>query len=468
MIIDWGDNLRKWQDFTNDIESILIDVITSDSSFKKYFTYFRSLPELDGVLDVISTNPDSLNVLIFISKSNVLAIEKYILNQKVCKVLVKNESLLTEFSKRQLLSVYLENLFLVQTSESNQQLLSIIKNVLRSQQIEEKYVKTGLLNSKPIKKFVEYSISQKKEPKDIILDESLSIGLSSDTFRRIEHEYVLELIKNVDLRAKSQLPKKILQSDYFNVPIEDELLLGHKIIMAILNDREEVNIHSYWIELILKVASDPRTVKTSPKYIMWWQKLDKIYIERFIKILSHQDILLFLDAISEYARETNNIAMKRMYKSRKQLLSGLSLQGVITESRLFLPRQMKIYLNKKRPDLDLSFVADLRGGGDKCLIYLKVAGLYIIEGSHNFAFRIFRHIPRATNLMKAEIGSFHIDAFSSKIASYQVRNGYPRPISYTHDPHSRWKVRVIRVISNEVKLDTNMLYTDEEIRFGRR
>ena len=61
------------------------------------------------------------------------------------------------------------------------------------------------------------------------------------------------------------------------------VIIGHEIIKSIIKYSKSVDVHSEWIDLIIGIASDPRSSKLSENYIKWWSLID----EKLIKIYSN-------------------------------------------------------------------------------------------------------------------------------------------------------------------------------------
>ena len=63
----------------------------------------------------------------------------------------------------------------------------------------------------------------------------------------------------------------------------------------------------------------------------------------------------------------------------KQFLVGLSIQNLIDESRLFLPEEVREFIELKRPNLDTSFIAETFGHGTTCIIYMRLVHFTLLK-----------------------------------------------------------------------------------------
>ena len=233
----------------------------------------------------------------------------------------------------------------------------------------------------------------------------------------------------------------------------------------ILLSNASVDIHKSWTQLILSIASDPRSSDQSRQYQKWWLPIDKVLIDRFVRILSHSEILLFLEAISEFANSQNS-EMSRMFESRKQLLMGLSIQNKIEKSRLYLPTKVLKFLKQENPKLDLSYVCNLQGERNKCIIYLKIGDNHIIEGSHNCKIRLYSQFNSQNMLLNPRLKEVSYSKITTGLEDMYWTNN-KRPLSLVHHPNGKWKMKIIEVLSKNIDFEVDQLLTDQEINYYR-
>ncbi|MFD2531451.1 EH signature domain-containing protein [Gracilimonas halophila] len=459
VIKQWGD-LSSWEKLAKKVDKNSTDLLKKVPVFQKIYTSLVRKPKIEEVIKILKNNPFAANVFVYLSRNDPEFYTHYLNNNEIIEHLSKSLKNSPTYSQRLFKLAYLENLYLgLSTKEIIVE--KIILNLTNDEIISTSFLKeVGLLSNKPIDSFVDYLIAKGKSPKQVIQNSKIEISYSSQTFREIESGYILKRIDEIDLKKKSKLPSDLKRGGYFEVPYHSELL-GHEILRRILRNLSSVDLHHYWIDLILDIASDPRSSKGSENYVKWWSKIDQRLINEFIKVLSHNDIILFLDAIEDFADETNNKTMQRMYESRKKLLKGLAIQGLIDESRLVLPKRAKRFIKQKRKNLDQSFIANLNAHQGLCVIYLRIGRLHIIEGSHNFAMRVFYDLNDVVDLMKPSTKSLTYLGLTNLDWEYENFTGRSA-YNFTHDQFGRWKKKIIRLIQSEVEVDVNLLLTDEE------
>ena len=229
---------------------------------------------------------------------------------------------------------------------------NVVKRLERDTLINNSFLeKTGVFSDEPVQKLAEFCVKHNLEPKEMVQENAIELSFASKTFKLIECNYIIARIEQVDLRNSSELPQLIKHGNYFEVQFSEDKLLGHSILETILSELNSVEFHSDWIELILNIAGDPRSSSNSRKYNKWWAKLPQTLINNFIKVLSHNDIILFLEAINEFASGSRNFDMQRMYDRRKKMMMKLATEGVIDESRLILPETAKKFIKDNNDGL---------------------------------------------------------------------------------------------------------------------
>jgi len=459
-ITEWED-LSGWDILSEKVGKLSSDLIKRVPSFQRLYGLLSDNPTERQALNILSSEPFAANVFVYILRNNTDYYAKYMESTEIIDLLGRQLKDAPSYTQRLFKLSYLENLH--QSIETSPRIVErIIVKLTDDELISVDFLRrSGLLTSTPIESFVEYCFDVAANPKKIIQENKVEISYSSQTFREIESLYILRKIDLVNLKEKTSLPQKLLTGGFFEVPYKNSELLGHEILRRILRKISSVDIHHVWVDLILDIASDPRSSKQSDKYIKWWDKIDQSLIDEFIKVLSHNDILLFLDAIQDFAEESNNSAMKRMYESRKTLLKGLAIQGLIDESRLILPSSARRFIRRQRKGLDQSFIVDLNARQGLCAIYLKVGDLCIVEGSHNFSMRLFYDLREVINLMNPSLRHLQHGTLTNLDYRYERETGR-ESISFMHDPRGRWKRKVIKLIKQEVELDVRPLLTEME------
>lgn len=459
-IKEWTD-LSGWKHLSNNIGEKSSQLIKKVPSFQRLYDLLSDTPHSDKVINILESEPFAVNVFVYLLRSNSDYYGRYLRNEEIIDQLSEQLTVSPAYTQRLFKLSFLENLY--RKSDTSQRIANeVIKELTDDKLISVPFLdEVGLLSTQPIHSFVEYCFENRLPPKELIQRNDIEMSFSSQTFRQIESHYILKRIDKVDLKSKSELPNELQVGGFFDVPYREAELLGHEILRRILKNISSVDIHHDWVDLILDIASDPRSSTQSDRYIKWWSRIEQQLINEFIKVLSHNDIILFLDAIQDFADETNNTAMQRMYESRKKLLKGLAVQGLIDESRLILPTRARKFIRRQRKGLDQSFIIDLNARQGLCAIYLKVGNLCIVEGSHNFSMRLFYDLNEVINLMNPSLRHLQHGTLTSLDYRYERETG-KESISFMHDQNGKWKKKVIKLIKQEVELDVSLLLTKYE------
>ena len=210
--------------------------------------------------------------------------------------------------------------------------------------------------------------------------------------------YYLARLEALPVGADSPLLNKVTQPEIRDAPLDGEgELIGHAVLRSLISRAGANSVSDAWRNTILSIAGDPRVPQSHPKYLKWWSRLEPELIHKVRGWLAGFDLKLFLDALEQYGKDRSDEDLKRMYPARKRFLEGLLKQGLVNNTRLFISRDMKRYLIQAFREEELpayAIVNDPRYS--RSMIYLDVAGVHILEGSHNRAIYGVPRLPKAS------------------------------------------------------------------------
>lgn len=462
----WKNDLQNWNDLANSATSILLKIYQNSPSFTKYYKIFRSKPSKMEVINILKTDSNSILPFAFISHADPNYFIHYFDDNLVDSILISKD-LISERCGKLLHNAVINNLKDYDNVVSENSRRSLISKVRTTNSIQlEVLDEIGFFNNQPITYLVDYCIKNTIEPEMVLKKSGLQIPVNSKFLSIVNIKILLTRLKDLDFREDNELCKKIYKKNLYNLEYLNSDLVGHEIIRIILTSSFSVELHKNWIQLILSIASDPRTSTQSRKYQKWWARISQDLIDKFIKILSHSEILLFLDSIAIFA-SIQNSEMSRMFESRRQLLVGLSIQNKIEKSRLFLPVKVIDFLKKENPKLDLSYICVLNGSQDKCVIYLKIGDFHLIEGSHNCKIRIYPEFYSEHTILNPNLSSIEYGKITTGLETFHYYNKNVKPYALVHHPNGGWKKKIIKVFKNAMDLDVEKLLTDQEINFFR-
>lgn len=456
----WDKDLDKWNVLNTKTTNLLANILSKDPEFSKYYSLFTMRPEMSVIETVLKNEPNSITPFIFIVNSDTDFYEKFV-SDKIIETLLTNIKHVGSTYQKMFQEALINHI----NKKTSAKRIQLVRNFFEKspeQSIYNNLLKTGILSENGYENLVSYCVNNNINETHLAPILGVQLNRYQELYRSLEIDLFLEKLKVIDYSKKSKLIRVIQNNDLFNKELGNGLLVGHEIIKSVIKYSKTVEVHSEWVDLILKVASDPRSSKLSRQYLKWWSVIDENLKKRFIQILSHADILIFLDAFEQFAKaEDQNMA--RMFKSRKQFLIGLSQQNLISDSRLFLPNVVKRFITEERPDLDTSYIAGTYGNSNTCIIYLKVGPFYILEGSHNCQIWVYDQNPFPYDITQKQKYSRSYRQLTMGLAEDFYSRNLKDPFHRVHSYQGSWKIDVIELLKSKLTLDADQLMLRDEI-----
>jgi hypothetical protein len=458
----WNTSLHPWNAMSEKATSLLLNIYKAAPSFASYYALFRQNPDKEQLYSSLKNDVNAVLPFAFLANSDFLFYKTYF-KSNLLEIIFKHKAELSSRTCKMIQTAFLNRMeYTQQRLDKNfrERLFSEFEELVPVDLNRMK--KSGILNDQPIQAFVDHCMQTQKKPENELDTFGYKLAPNETFLRSVHTEYALQQLRQIDFRKEHPMAKELVHKNAFNWSYQKEELLGHEIIRTILTEVASVEIDKSWVQMILAFASDPRTSKNSRSYIKWWSKIEPKLIDKFLKILSHGEILLFLDALSGFANKKDS-TMLRMFESRKQLLIGLSLQNKIEKSRLFFPSQVMKYLKAEKPHLDLSFVCNLVGTQNTCIIYLKVGGLHIFEGSHSCRLRIYEDYPVNYDILDPRLKERQYRDLTTGMEEEYYAEFLKNPYSMTHHPNGNWKKQAIKLLKSYIEFEVDRLLTNKEI-----
>lgn len=462
---EWKEDLLIWENLKEKATDVLLKIYNGSPSFAKYHNIFRKNPIKKELQKFIKQDVDSILPFAFIANAD-SRFYKHYFDDELVDIIFEKSDQLSERTYKLILITVINNL-----NDDEQQISNNSKRIVFTRYNEQndkdqnELKLLGFFNNKPVNKFASYCQEIDIDPETILSNNNLHLPINSKFLKLTKIEILLNKLRSLNFKENNNLSRTIIQQNLYNLEYKSLDLVGHEIIRIILLSNASVDIHKSWTQLILSIASDPRSSDQSKQYQKWWIRIDKVLIDRFVRILSHSEILLFLDAISEFANSQNS-EMSRMFESRKQLLMGLSIQNKIEKSRLYLPTKVLKFLKQENPKLDLSYVCNLQGERNKCIIYLKIGDNHIIEGSHNCKIRLYSKFNSQSMLLDPRLKEVSYSKITTGLEDMYWANN-KRPLSLVHHPNGKWKMKIIEILNKNIDFEVDQLLTDQEINYYR-
>ena len=287
--------------------------------------------------------------------------------------------------------------------------------------------------------------------------------------------YYLARLEALPVGADSPLLNKVTQPEIRDAPLDGEgELIGHAVLRSLISRAGANSVSDAWRNTILSIAGDPRVPQSHPKYLKWWSRLEPELIHKVRGWLAGFDLKLFLDALEQYGKDRSDEDLKRMYPARKRFLEGLLKQGLVNNTRLFISRDMKRYLIQAFREEELpayAIVNDPRYS--RSMIYLDVAGVHILEGSHNRAIYGVPRLPKASQILDFGTREFHERALGKGLLEQfetEFNGNGGDQLQVTHHPENfNWQHKVIQYLQRQgVAFDIEKLFNSQDYRRYKR
>ena len=273
--------------------------------------------------------------------------------------------------------------------------------------------------------------------------------------------YYLEALKECPFDEKSEVFAELLQEEVYTTPYEGKLTLGHAALMILIDRAIEADdISDAWLEFIIDLAGDPRISKQSNHFLFWWSPLGDDRIDAVRSWFAKEDLRLFLEAVQEYGKETDNASLKRMFAARKLFLEGLFKLKLVRDGRLMLgslaaSSVKRILLQNDIKPNYIHLVGDL---SEHAIIYLDCGQFYIVEGSHNFKIWVYLKKPSDEFTRYERHFKFDRSDLISRIPrAYRKLHPDSKYAAYSHSGDT-WAVKVLDFLQeNGIHLDRDVL-----------
>lgn len=293
-----------------------------------------------------------------------------------------------------------------------------------------------------------------------------------------EINYYIESIRSLEIGANHPVLSEVTKRAVKILPIGDRDLVGHAVVrelVAKVSATREV-IPESWLSVILSIAGDPRTSRLSASYMHWWSQIGEEAIVHMRRWLSRFDFRLFLEVLEEYASASNNSELQRMFPARKAFMEGLFEQELIEDTRLFVGRRAVTYLKNNYSQDKLPSFLPISDSRDTSVIYLKVGGCHVVEGTHSFSIWIYDELPEGNPIQDYDLASCSKRGLGVGMAEsyWQARNDFDpykrhdKLVRITHRP-DLWQGKVISALSRfGVNVDPSQVLPARDYRAYKR
>ena len=302
-----------------------------------------------------------------------------------------------------------------------------------------------------------YTIKNRTTLERVLND--LSIPGGSRFFEVTTHIYYIKTLEGLKFGADDPVMAEIRTVKDARGP--ERLLIG-QLASRLLIKRcldEKKKIPDNWRDFVLDICGDPRVPHYSRRFTEWWAPLGSRYVEAMCRWLSELDLKLFLYVLEQVAESSGDPDMRRMFPARKQFLEGLLNAELVHHSRLILGSEARAQIERSSNHENLREFAELVER-DKCLIYLDLGKANLVEGTHQFAVRLYKDI-NIRGLVDYSRSSFAVADFPRDEAdTYVIHSKSEKPI---------WQHRLIEDLRDfGININPQDVLTEGDYKIYRR
>lgn len=260
--------------------------------------------------------------------------------------------------------------------------------------------------------------------------------------------YFVEQLQQIPSNQPHALLDEITKEGVRNSRYDENSLIGHVALRILIDRAPKQNVNESWQNAVIAIAGDPRIPSNHHRYIKWWSQVSAEQSKKVRGWLSKLDLKLFLEALEDYSRSSNDEDMMRMFPSRKHFLEGLHESGAIVHTKLYLSNKAIKYIKKNyKPEHipDYSRVID----GDRSIIYAELANGHMIEGSHNCQIWFYKELHSSAPVLQYGAKRENYRSLTTGLNERMERFGYGSFAHFTHLPTSySWQRRSIEALRN--------------------
>jgi len=265
--------------------------------------------------------------------------------------------------------------------------------------------------------------------------------------------YFVEQLKTIPVNEPHELLLEVQKKSTFNARYDANYLLGHKVLQILIERAPSSEIHESWRNTIMAIAGDPRVPKTHPRYQKWWSRISPELIAKVRGWLSRFDLGLFLEALEDYAQQSGNDPLIRMFPAREVFLKGLLDKKLITNTRLYISKNADKYLRRNYDREHLPAYSIVKQSSTS-IIHVQFGQAHMIEGSHSCKLWIYERLDPSAVVFDYNRSNVSYRELTQGLSKLMEWKGCPHKIDITHNPNIRWQYKAVQAL-REVGVDVS-------------
>ena len=229
---------------------------------------------------------------------------------------------------------------------------------------------------------------------------------------------------------------------YKNFIYDEKLFVGEYIVKEFIKRmmlNQSKYDFSYWITFIIELLGDPRTISNATTLTIPWKRVGEEYKKFFIKMLSKEDLELFLESLSNPSHDDIYQYRKKFWKPFSKYVQNIKI-FICKEDYNNLDDKFKQRFNGKN-----SSYSRMKSG-DKSFIYIDLGDVKIIEGTHSASVRLYNEVP------------INLKEFIFRYEQFKLPKNRSILDVFTHQGSEKgsWQSKVLTKIKKYKKLDINL------------
>ena len=176
-------------------------------------------------------------------------------------------------------------------------------------------------------------------------------------------------------------------------PLATRELIGTRALQILIRrslNENRGHLPESWGKRVLLLGCDPRLSRRSDAFRRWWSWANDNELAVVLRWFTGAELGKFLYLLESSLGPDG----RRMFERRKAVLLKLFKADKISDARLAVVNDaMHDARRHFRDNLGSSFAS--LASGSTSVICLRVENFYIVEGTHNFALRLYRQFPVA-------------------------------------------------------------------------
>jgi len=265
----------------------------------------------------------------------------------------------------------------------------------------------------------------------------LNLSPQSDYYRFL---LILELIDKLEKLDPGSYEQELFENifNYKNFPYDSQLMIGEYAVKVLISKMMAEKNHAYkkWINIIIDLVGDPRTVSIVTAQNASWERIGKKYKEFLIGFLSKEDLNLFLEVLSDSEYDS-------VYKYRKTFWKPFAKH--LRFAKLFINNRefsrLEDTIKQRFNDLGnsaYSFISDTQ----RSFIYMDFGNVVVIEGTHNAKVRLYIDTPVPLELKFYEYRDFY--------QSTQAQQVLIKEIVHRGSEIGTWQNKVFSILKERI------------------